>query len=151
LERFPWGDFFNADLHEAAAFAAERTRPNDRVQLYGMAPYFLFLAKRQTATPIIYSLPLNVDAALAVGSGATLSPAQRTELLAYRDATEQFVLQRVQTDPPAAFAFFDKAPFGHPNDAEEDFVDHCPRLAAWVNEHYQPTERFGTVRIRMRR
>jgi len=86
LERFPWGDFFPADMRDAAAFVRERTRPDDRVQTYGLDPYFLFLARRQSASPVIYDFELNVDAALEGGSGAMPTEATRAALRAHRDA-----------------------------------------------------------------
>lgn len=151
FDLFPWGDYFLGDLNDAARFVATRTQPEDRVQTYGLDPYFLFLAKRRTATPVIYNFELNVDPALEGGSGARLDAAQRTALLARRDATEQLVLRTVTASPPGAFVFFDKAPFGHPDDGELDFATHCPALYAWVEAHYEPATRFGTVRVRLRR
>jgi hypothetical protein len=151
FERFPWGDYFVADLHDAARFVKEHTRPEDRVQTYGLDPYFFFLAKRHTATPVIYNFELNVDPALEGGSGAKLTADQRTALIAHRDATERLVLELARASPPAAFVFFDKAPFGHPEDGELDFASHCPDLYRWVEDHYESATIFGKVRVRMRR
>jgi hypothetical protein len=151
LDRFEWGDFFVADLHDAAQFVQDHTSPQDRVQTYGLDPYFLFLAKRHTATPVIYNFELNIEPALEGGSGAQLTAAQRTALLAHRDAAEELILQRASASPPAAFVFFDKAPFGHPEDGELDFATHCPQLYRWVEDHYQAAQRFGTVRVRLLR
>jgi hypothetical protein len=151
FDRFPWGDYFVADLQDAAQFVRGHTQPEDRVQTYGLDPYFLFLAKRHTATPVIYNFELNVDPALEGGSGARVTPSQRTALIAHRDAAERLVLERTRATRPAAFVFFDKAPFGHPDDAELDFATHCPDLQRWVEENYEPATAFGTVRVRLLR
>ncbi len=151
LARFPWGDFSIADLHRAAAFVAENTKPSDRIQTYGLDPYFLFLARRHTATPFIYNFELNIDQALEGGPGARLDAAQRLALQAHRDAAEATILALSEVTPPAAFVFFDNAPFGHPADGEKDFADHCPTLYRWVDDRYAATERLGTIRVRLLR
>jgi hypothetical protein len=150
LDRFTWGDYFTADLHEAARYVSARTLPDERIQTYGLDPFFLFLAKRHTATPVIYDFELNVDPALEGGSGATLTPDQRRELIAMRDAAEAMVLDRVKASPPAAFVFFDEAPFSHPKDGEQDFASHCPEVYRWLDERYAAATRIGTVRVRLR-
>ena len=61
------------------------------------------------------------------------------------------MLARVKTSPPAAFVFFDKAPFGHPDDGEADFAKHCPDVYRWLDERYAPATRIGTVRVRLRK
>jgi hypothetical protein len=78
------------------------------------------------------------------------SAADRAALLAYRDDAEELVLASVQAAPPAAFVFFDRAPFSYPDDGEADFNAHCPKVAAWLADRYVPAARFGTVRVRMR-
>lgn len=150
LERFPWGDFFASDLRDAAGYLAAHTRPDERVQTYGFDPYLLFLARRRSASPVIYGFELNVDAALEGGPGARPSPELRQWLLAYRDEAEALVSRSVEASPPAAFVLFDRAPFTHPADGERDFEAHCPRLFAWMRERYTPAARFGTVRIWLR-
>lgn len=151
FERFEWGDFFAADLRDAAQFLREATPADQRVQLYGFDPYLLFLAKRHSASPVIYGFELNVDAALAGGSGARPSEAQRAALLAHRDASEALVLRSARERPPAAFVFFDRAPFSYPEDSELDFARHCPELHAWLGDRYDEAVRFGTIRVRLRR
>ena len=42
--RFPETDFFPFELRQTAAYLREHTRSDDRVQVYGMDPYVLFLA-----------------------------------------------------------------------------------------------------------
>lgn len=151
FDRFPWGDYFANDLRDAAAYLTFHTRPDDRVQTYGFDPYLLFLARRKSASPIIYSFELNVDAALEGGPGARPSPELRSWLLAYRDDAERLVLESVQASPPAAFTLLDRAPFTHPEDAEQDFAKHCPDLFRWMKERYVFAASFGTVRIWLRR
>jgi hypothetical protein len=150
FESFPWGNFFAADIRDGAHFLAEKTKPDERVQTYGMDPYILFLAKRKSATPIIYSFELNVDPAIEGGNGAHPSQAEREWLLAYRDAAETELLARITASPPAAFVFFDKAPFAEAPDGQLDFAEHCPRAWTWLNERYAAPQRFGKVVIRLR-
>lgn len=150
LDTFPWGDFFPGDLRDAASYLQTVTRDDDRIQTYGLDPYLLFLARRKSATPTIYDFELNVDAALKGGSGARPTPSQRESLLAYRDHAEHDVLEHVMNAPPAAFAFFDHAPFSYPENGEEDFRTHCPSVFAWMQSRYVRGPRFGTVRLWLR-
>ena len=135
----------------AAAWLAFHTRPDDRVQIYGFDPYLLFLARRKSASPVIYDFELNVDAALEGGPGARPTDELRAWLLAYRDEAEALVLEHVVASPPAAFALIDNAPFTHPEDAEADFAAHCPKLDAFMRERYDAAAAFGTVHIWLRR
>jgi hypothetical protein len=151
LDRFEWGDYFTADLHDAAKYVAAHTRPDERIQTYGLDPFFLFLAKRHTATPVIYDFELNIDPALEGGTGAKLSAGERAELTALRDGNEAMVLERVKGAPPAAFVFFDEAPFSHPKDGEADFASHCPDVYRWLDERYAEAMRIGKVRVRLRK
>ena len=151
LARFPWGDFFASDLRDAAAYLSAHTQPDERVQIYGFDPYLLFLAKRRSASPIIYGFELNVDAALKGGPGARPSAELQSWLLAYRDEAEHLVLRTVQASPPAAFALMDHAPFTHPPNAQKDFAEHCPMLFQWMTERYEFAASFGAVRIWLRR
>jgi hypothetical protein len=148
---FPWGDFSTSDLRASAAYLAARTRPDERIQTYGFDPYLLFLARRKSASPVIYSFELNVDAALEGGPGARPSPELRAWLLAYRADAERLVLRSVEAAPPAAFTLHDGAPFTHPKNAEKDFAEHCPDLYAWMRERYVFARAFGGVRVWLRR
>ncbi len=150
LEAFPWGDFFTEDLHDAARFLDATTKPDDRVQIFGMDPYILFLARRKNATPILYSFELDVDPALEGGDGARPSDSERAWLREYRDAAEAEMLAHVRAQPPAAFVFFDDAPFAWTPNGEREFAEHCPRVWEWMSTRYAPSARFGTVRVRLR-
>jgi hypothetical protein len=121
------------------------------VQVYGFDPYLLFLARRKSASPVMYSFELNVDAALAGGPGARPSDDLRAWLAAYRDEAEALVLRTVEVAPPAAFAVIDNAPFTHAPDGEADFAAHCPKLWPWMTERYERTASFGTVHVWLRR
>ncbi|HVJ89567.1 MAG TPA: hypothetical protein VM580_07160 [Labilithrix sp.] len=150
FDHFPWGDYFANDLRDAAAYLAFHTLPDERVQTYGFDPYLLFLARRKSASPVIYSFELNVDAALKGGPGARPSPELRQWLLAYRDEAEKLVLRSVDASPPAAFVLLDRAPFTHPEDAERDLAEHCPDLFRWMKQRYDFAVSFGAVRIWLR-
>lgn len=151
LNHFPFGDYFPNDLRDAAAYLAFKTRPDDKVQIYGFDPYFLFLARRKSASPIMYGFELNVDAALEGGPGSRPSPELRQWLLDYRNEAEDIVLASATASPPAAFALFDRAPFTHPPDADKDFEEHCPKLFAFMREKYVRAATFGTVRLWVRK
>jgi hypothetical protein len=150
LRHFNGGDFFAWDLRQAAAFLRASTRPEDRVQTYGMDPYLLFLAGRESATPFMYSFELNVDAALEGGEGRRPTPAERAWLEGIAKRNEQDMLARLEVAPPAAFALVDQAPFTFAKDADADFAQHCPDAYAWMVERYREAGRFGVVRVWLR-
>jgi hypothetical protein len=140
---FPEPDFFPYEMRQTAEYLRAHTAPPDRVQIYGMDPYLLFLAGRLSATPYIYAYDLDVDFALAGGTGAIPDAGQRARIRAIRDAHEQDFLARLEARPPAAFVFFDGAPLMSEHDAWKDFEKHCPRSAQWVAAHYGEAQRFG--------
>ena len=149
-------DFFPWEMRQTAAYLRENTKPTDRVQMYGMDPYLLFLAERMSATPYIYAYDLDADAALfgsQLPEGEGLHPTweQSLRILSMRDAHERDFLERLKKDPPAAFVFMDKAPLmTEDEDAWEDFRKHCPTSAAWVAERYRQTAAFGEDRVWLR-
>lgn len=149
--RFPEADFFPYEMRQTAEYLREHTDPGDRVQTYGMDPYVLFLAGRLSATPYIYAYDLDVDAALAGGTGAVPDEAQRARIRAIRDAHERDFLARLDAHPPAAFVFFDTAPLMANADAWDDFAAHCPTSAAWVASRYGEAERFGHDHVWLRK
>ncbi len=150
FRQFPWGDYFPWELRQAAAYLRTATRPDDRVQTYGMDPYLLFLAKRLSATPYMYSFELNVDAALQGGSGGAPGDDEKAWLVATAHRHETEMLEDLEREPPAAFAFVDHAPFTYPDDAATDLEQHCPRTSAWLRGHYRETARFGHVHVWLR-
>jgi hypothetical protein len=143
-------DFFPFEMRQTAAYLAAQTGPDDRVQIYGMDPYVLFLAARLSATPYIYAYDLNADAALAGGMGARPNRMEAAKIQSIRDAHEADLLSRLTAKPPAAFVFFDRAPLLSEVDAWHDFQVHCPRAAAWVAARYDERARFGYDRIWLR-
>jgi hypothetical protein len=152
-ERLRWFervDFFPSDLRRAAGFLAAHTRPDERVQTYGMDAYVLFLARRRSATPFIYAYDLNVDAALvgaAVFGGPPPSEAQKATIRAMRDAHEREMLAAMKARPPAAFVFHDTSPLMSSRDAVLDFAQHCPDASAWVGSTYDEAARFGEIQV----
>jgi hypothetical protein len=151
LDHFPWGDFSPIELRDAAAYLSFHTLSDERVQTYGFDPYLLFLARRKSASPVIYNFELNVDAALRGGPGARPDAELKRWLMDYRDETELLVLHTLEASPPAAFALIDRAPFSYPEDAERDLEEHSPRLFQWMTAHYERSAVFGAVRIWLRR
>ncbi|WP_438030494.1 hypothetical protein [Sorangium sp. So ce233] len=138
----PW------EMRLAARYVDERTRPDARVQVYGMDPYFLFLARRLSATPYVYAYDLNVSAALLGGSGARPDAPARRRILDMQRQHERDLLARMRERPPGAFVFIEHAPMtSFWDDGPRDFEVSCPEAAAWVWEHYREAARFGVVRV----
>ncbi len=148
--RFPEPDYFPWDLREAAIFLKMHTAPTDRVQVYGMDPYVLFFAERLSATPYVYAYDLNVDAALAGGTGGHPSDAQAARIRALRDAHERDLLERLRAAPPAAFVFIDKSPLMSEPNAWQDFALHSPETSRWVAERYREAAIFGVEHVWLR-
>lgn len=146
-------DFFPFAMRRAARFLAANTRSEDRVQVYGMDPYLLFLAGRRSATPYIYGYDLNVDAALH-GSfdddGPRPSATQREVIARMQREHEDDLLTRMQAAPPAAFVTVDRSPLMNDPDAWSDFVAHCPRSAAWVERNYRRAADFDEMHVWLR-
>jgi hypothetical protein len=149
--RFPEPDYFPFEMRQAATYLREHTSPGDRVQSYGMDPYVLFLAGRLSATPYIYAYDLDADAALGGGTGGRPDDDQAAGIRALRDAHEADLLARLDARPPAAFVFLDKSPLMAQDDAWDDFEEHCPAAAAWVQARYRETARFGHDHVWLRK
>jgi hypothetical protein len=148
-------DFFPWELRETARYLRDHTTPTDRVQEYGMDPYLLFLAERESATPYIYAYDLDVDAALAgsdLPDGLRPDGYESQRIRDIRDVHEADFFARLESAPPAAFVFMDKAPLmTELDDAWLDFAEHNPKSAPWVMEHYKQTAIFGDDRVWLRR
>ena len=154
LVYFQTHDFFPWEMRQTAAYLRAHTTPSDRIQMYGMDPYVLFLAERMSATPYIYAYDLNADAALSGGQlrdGLHPNDVEQARIVALRDAHEADLVARMEKEPPAAFVFFDKAPLITWQDAWVDFVEHAPKAAAWVKERYKQTAVYGDDRVWLRR
>ncbi|HEY1692340.1 MAG TPA: hypothetical protein VGG39_09265 [Polyangiaceae bacterium] len=150
VRRFPWDDFFAWDLRRAATFLDATTGPADTVQLYGMDPYVLFLARRVSATPYVYSFELNVDASLTGGSGGHPDADARRWIRATAAAHAAEMQAALERRLPAAFVIVDHIPFTYPADSEIDLAEHCPVTYAWMVAHYRRAARFGGVRVWLR-
>ncbi len=147
-------DFFPWEMRQAAVYLNEHTKPTDKVQMYAMDPYLLFLAERKSATPYIYAYDLNADAALAgswMRRGLHPTEEQAEKIRALRDEHEADLLARLKKDPPAAFVFIDNAPLLTYDDAFVDFKIHNPDAAAWVEERYRETAAFGEDHVWLKR
>jgi|HubBroStandDraft_6_1064221.scaffolds.fasta_scaffold36544_2 hypothetical protein len=151
FSHFPEPDYFPYEMRQTAAYLRDHTGPHDGVQTYGMDPYVLFLADRASATPYIYGYDLNVDGALAGGTGGQADEAQQSRIRAIRNEHEADMLRRMIERPPAAFVFFDGAPLLSEADAWGDFEAHCKAAAAWVRPRYRESARFGHDHVWLRR
>lgn len=150
FDTFKSHDFFPWDLRQAASWIAEKTSPDARVQMYGMDPYLLFLARRRSATPYIYAYDLNADAALDGGWRNRPTWQESEHIKAVRDAHERDMLARLKQSPPEAFVFVDRAPLMSHGDAWADFRYCCAETAFWVGKHYHPARTFGEVHVWLR-
>jgi len=145
---FATSDFFPWELRQTATYLKEHTKPEDRVQTYGMDPYVLFLAERLSATPYIYAYDLDVDSALAGGvlpepRGLHPTFEQQMKMREIRDAHEKDMLTRLKAAPPAAFVFLDKAPLVTWHDSAHDFEEHSPESYRWMIGMYRETANFN--------
>lgn len=145
LDTFKSYDFFPKEMRFAAEYIAKNTTADQRVQIYGMDPYLLFLARRKSATPYIYAYDLNDDAAMDGGWHNEPDAAAKAKIRAARDAHEADMLARLAARPPEAFVFIDKSPLISYPDAWEDFRHCCAKAAAWVASNYHPARTFGDV------
>ncbi len=150
FEHFDRSDFFPGEMRQTADYLRARTAESDRVQVYGMDAYVLFLAGRLSATPYIYAYDLDVDTALFGGTAGKPSAAQSARIRAMRAAHEADLLSRVSQAPPAAFVFLDGSPLLSSTSAWDDFEDHCPETAAWVGAHFRETAFFGHDHVWLR-
>jgi hypothetical protein len=147
---FVYRDFSPWDLRRAGWFIRAVTDPTDRVQTYAMDPYVLFFAERLSATPFLYNFEIDVDAALAGGSGGVPSEAERSWIRDWGARNSAMLAQQVVANPPGAFVLIDNQPFSYAEDADADFRVHCPRAYDWMVAHYTRVRRFGAVRIWLR-
>ncbi len=145
------GDYYPWDLRRAGWFIRDVTAPSERVQVWGMDPYVLFFAQRLSATPFLYSFEINVDAAIAGGSGGKPSPSQAAWIRAKGAANAKELDEAVRAHPPAAFVMIDNQPFSYPQDADEDFHTHCPATWSFLVDRYTRVRRFGHVRVWLRK
>jgi hypothetical protein len=150
LSAFERVDFFPRALRDAAAYVSAHTRPDERVQTYGMDAYVLFLARRRSATPYIYAYDLNADAAMhgsfdPDGLVPTAPEVERIRALVGAHAVD--LRARLERSPPAAFVFVARSPLTSDPDAVADFEAHCPEAAAWVSARYREAADFDGVRV----
>jgi hypothetical protein len=150
VSRFPWEDFLAWDIRRAAGFIDRTTSPSDRVQLYGMDPYVLFLARRLSATPYVYSFELDVDASLQGGSAGRPNAAERAWIEQTGRTHVREMQAALESRPPAAFVFLEHVPFTYPPDMEADFREHCPDTWTWMIERYRRAVRYGGARVWLR-
>jgi hypothetical protein len=147
---FKTHDFFPWEMRQAAAYLAEKTSKDARVQVYGMDPSLLFLAGRRSATPYIYAYDLNNDAALDGGWSNQPSEGDLYRIRLARDKHEKDLLERLRAAPPEAVVFIDNSPLVSYPDAWEDFRHCCSESAQWVASNYHPAKSFGEMRIWLR-
>jgi hypothetical protein len=152
---FNTSDYFPWELRQTAAYVKQHTKPDDRIQLYGMDPYVLFLAERLSATPYIYAYDLNADAALSGGvlpepRGLHPTMQEAAKIRDIRDAHEHDFLTRLKANPPAAFVFLDKSPLISWQESVRDFEEHSHESHTWMSAHYKQTVEYSGYRVYMR-
>lgn len=145
---WPEPHFYPWEMRQAAKYVREHTRPDERIVVYGMDPYFWFLARRLSSTPYVYAYILNVGSALAGGTGGRPDAAGRQKILEMQQARAQDLQARIKARPPGAFVFIEHAPLtSYWDDGPRDFAAWCPDAAEWMNERYREAIRFGVVRV----
>jgi hypothetical protein len=150
LKHYDTGTFASSALVEVATFLKQHTLPSDRIQLYGMDPYLLALAQRHSATPYIYGIDLNPDAVLAgIAAAHGSSEALEAARAIARRNVADFVV-RISRQNPAAFVFFDHAPFMHPKSGFDEFVAHVPALGMLFAAQYRAAPAFGLLHVYLR-
>lgn len=150
FDTFKTYDFFPWDLRQGAAYLAEKTPPDARVQTHGMDPYLLFLSRRLNATPYIYLYDVNDDAALEGGWSVRPTPEEWYRIHMTREAHEHDMLKRLKATPPEAFVFIDNSPLLSEAIAWEDFQKCCVESSIWVESQYKETGTFGVVHVWLR-
>ncbi len=148
-------DFRPWSVRQVARYLRDRTGPDERVQIYGMDPYILFLAERLGATPYIYDYDLNADHALAGShldppAGLHPTPREAGVIRDLRDAHERDLVARMRARPPAAVVFLDGSPLLTIEDAARDFELHSPEAWAWIRANYTETASFQGYRVWLR-
>jgi uncharacterized membrane protein len=145
------GDFASGALVEVGTFLRQRTRPDDRIQLYGMDPYLLALAARRSATPYVYSADLVPDAPIAGIRlrGGSPRDVETARGLARRNAAD--FLERLQRANPAAFVLFDRAPFRHPAHALDELLTNVPGLQPLLRGNYNEVKSLGPLHVYLRK
>lgn len=150
LDRFKMPDFFPYEMRQTADYLATHTPEDGTVQLFGMDPYLLFLSRRLSATPYIYSYDLNIDAAWNGASETLPEPkniAARDRVKEMGDAHAKDLLERVAKKPAAAWVLFDRAPLSSYDTAEEDLRRTRPELSAYLHERYEEQASFGGIHV----
>ena len=150
FQSFKTHDYFPWEMRQAARYLQQKTKPDARVQIYGMDPYLLFLAQRRSATQYIYAYDLNNDAALEGGWSNRPTEGELFRIRLGRDNHEKDMLAQLRAAPPEAFVFMDKAPLTSYPDAWEDFRYCCAESARWVASHYHPAKSFNEMHIWLR-
>lgn len=150
LANYNTRSFSAVGLAQAGAFLRRHTNPSDRIQMYGMDPYLLALAERHSATPYIYAIDLNPDAVLeGLRTEGSSQDAREAARALARTHVADFVT-RVRRANPAAFVFFDRAPFQHPANGFDDFAAHIPELLPLLRARYREVAVFGLLHVYLR-
>lgn len=151
FKEFWLGSYHAWDFHRAAAFVAANTAPEARVQTYGLDPYFLFLARRLSATPYLFNFELNPEASAKGGSGGVPRAEEQQKFREAAERRQLDLVRRLEARPPEVFALFDNVPFTSPPDAVVELDQQVKPVAAFLHARYREAARIGTVRVWFRR
>jgi hypothetical protein len=139
---FNSGSFQSGDLHHAAENLKSHTKPTDRVYLWGIDPYVLFLAERKAATRYVAAgWELNMTAALA----GSPNPARSKIITDYQLEQAKRLARELAAQPPAALVIMDGLYWGP--DGWADLQKWCPDAGKFLKERYTETIRFGKARL----
>jgi len=132
-------DFFPHQFREAAALLAEQAKPDERVAMYSMDAYILFLARRKSATPYIYAYDLNTDWPL-IGAydegGPHPTEAQKAVIRVMRDEHIADFTKRIKEGRPPVWLIVSLSPLMTNPSGERDLELHCAEAAEYLHEEY---------------
>jgi len=136
---------------KVAEFLRKRTREDARVFYYGIDPYTLYLAKRLPADPHIVSFEVNFGPATSAPpsrGGPTRKQREAIDELQARAANK--LCTRLREVRPQALVF-DVTRRDTGPDAVEDVLRLCPAFRDELAKRYELAQRFGKLRIYLRR
>jgi len=121
LERFRRGNYQPLSAEQAAAHIKARTRPDERVAIYGTAAAVLFMSERTSASRFVFALPLNVP-------DDTFRASNRREFIS------------ALREPGARYLVIGP-------DADQAPLDDFPELTDFMAQHYRLEISFGRLKL----
>ena len=148
---FPEADFFPFEMRQAAAYLREHTAPGrPRSGLRDGSRTCSFSRGVSSATPYIYAYDLDVDAALAGGTGGVPDDAQSERIRAIRDGARGRPARQARGAAPGGLRLPRSVAAPHRGRRLGRLRGPLPSAAPWVRAHYRETARFGHDHVWLR-